>query len=532
MNTQFSRARRLGNLFFLLLLVAYGLYAARFIERTSFIIDGERYFVLFDDAMISMQYAKNLAAGDGPVWNAGGERVEGFTNPLWVGVMALVHLLPLPLRLMSLPVQIAGAVLLAVNFYFVKKLAEEITGNAFLALLAAFLTAFYYSLNNWTLQGMEVGLVALILTASLRIVVRNFRLDRFSPWPYVLLGIGTWVRMDALVPFLAVLLFLAVFDPTHRREHLAWGLGLFAAFIGAQTAARLVYYGEWLPNTYYLKMSGYSLLDRLKRGLTVYVQFVWTMNWFLFIVPFVLLLRKPDRRVYLLLFLLAAQSAYSVYVGGDAWEHKGGANRFIAPAMPGFFVLFVVALDWIRESIVRAAGREREWLGKAANLALIPIVVTSLFSFNMLNEMDSFQKWSTIKRPIFVTGNEQHTHMGLLVRSLTTEDASIAVVSAGAITYFSERVSIDLLGKADKVIAHVEPRQLKGISDDVDFRPGHNKWDYAFSIGELQPDLVVQLWSHAEEAQPFLADYTLIKVGEYQMYFKNDSPDILWENIP
>ena len=532
MDTDKGQVKNLGSLLFIILLLVYGVYVFRFIERTSFIIDGERYFVLFDDAMISMQYARNLAAGEGAVWNAGGERVEGFTNPLWVGFMALFHLLPLPLSQMSLPVQITGAVLLAVNFYFVKKLAEEITGNVNLGLLASFLTAFYYSLNNWTLQGMEVGLVTLLLTASLWIVVRSFRLDRFSPWPYILLGIGTWVRMDALVPYLAVLLFLLVFDPSRRREHLLWGGGLFAAFIGVQTIARLAYYGEWLPNTYYLKMTGYSLIDRFKRGLTVYIQFVWTMNWFLFILPFTLLLRKPDRRVYLLLFLLAAQSAYSVYVGGDAWEHKGGANRFIAVAMPGFMILFVYALDWIRSTLVAAAGRERDWLGLAANLALVPIVVTSLFSFNMLNEMDSFQKWSTIKRPIFVAGNEQHTHMGLLVRSLTTEGATIAVVSAGAITYFSGRESIDMLGKADKVIANVAPRQLKGISEDVDFRPGHNKWDYAYSIGELQPDLVVQLWSHAEEAQPFLEEYTLIKVGEYHMYFKNDSPNIRWEEIP
>jgi hypothetical protein len=379
---------------------------------------------------------------------------------------------------------------------------------------------------------MEVGLVTLLLTVSLWLVVRGFRSGRFSPWPYVLLGIGTWVRMDVLVPYLAVLLFLLIFDPAYRRQHLAWGLGLFAAFIGTQTIARLAYFGEWLPNTYYLKMSGYSLVDRVKRGLTVYIQFVWTMNWFLFILPFTLLLRKPDRRVYLLLFLLAAQSAYSIYVGGDAWEHKGGANRFIAIAMPGFMILFVYALDRIRAAVVDAADRTGTWLGTAANLALVPIVITSLFSFNMLNENDSFQKWATIKRPIFVTGNEQHTDIGLLVRSLTTEDASIAVVSAGAITYFSERVSIDLLGKADRVIARVAPRQLKGISDDVDFRPGHNKWDYSYSIGELKPDLVVQLWSHAEEAEPFLVDYTLIKVGDYHMYFRNDSPNILWDAIP
>ncbi|HPI33482.1 MAG TPA: hypothetical protein PLR32_09245, partial [candidate division Zixibacteria bacterium] len=73
---------------------AYCLYAAIYIARTSFVIDGTRYFTLLDDAMISMRYAENLIRGYGPVFNAGAAPVEGYTNPLWMLYMALVHLLP------------------------------------------------------------------------------------------------------------------------------------------------------------------------------------------------------------------------------------------------------------------------------------------------------------------------------------------------------------------------------------------------------------------------------------------------------
>ena len=37
-----------------------------------------------DDAWISVRYAENLARGEGPVWNPGGERVEGYSNPALV----------------------------------------------------------------------------------------------------------------------------------------------------------------------------------------------------------------------------------------------------------------------------------------------------------------------------------------------------------------------------------------------------------------------------------------------------------------
>src|SRR5436853_2846934 len=62
---------------------AAGAFYALFIARTAFTIGGHTYFSLFDDGMISMRYARNLAHGAGLVWNAGQHPVEGYTNFLW-----------------------------------------------------------------------------------------------------------------------------------------------------------------------------------------------------------------------------------------------------------------------------------------------------------------------------------------------------------------------------------------------------------------------------------------------------------------
>ena len=40
--------------------------------------------VAFDDAYITYRYAENALAGHGLVYEPGGERVEGFSNPLWL----------------------------------------------------------------------------------------------------------------------------------------------------------------------------------------------------------------------------------------------------------------------------------------------------------------------------------------------------------------------------------------------------------------------------------------------------------------
>src|SRR5581483_3534311 len=89
-----------GNLFYIFL-VTYFFYLLLLIFRSSFIFHGTRYFVLFDDEMVSMRYANNLAHGLGLVWNPGGIRVEGFTNPLWTLYMTLYHFLPIPLSKIS-----------------------------------------------------------------------------------------------------------------------------------------------------------------------------------------------------------------------------------------------------------------------------------------------------------------------------------------------------------------------------------------------------------------------------------------------
>src|SRR4051794_19975803 len=80
------------------LLACLGLWGAWFIYRSPFEVEGWRYFSLFDDAMISMAYARNLVEGHGLNWARQGAPFEGFTSPLWLLLMVPVNALPVPLR--------------------------------------------------------------------------------------------------------------------------------------------------------------------------------------------------------------------------------------------------------------------------------------------------------------------------------------------------------------------------------------------------------------------------------------------------
>src|SRR5512137_125308 len=127
-----------------LLFVAAFFYLA-FIIGTSFIINDERYFTLVDDAMISMRYARNLAQGQGLVWNIGEAPVQGFTNPGWTLLMGLIHLFPIPASKISLAVMLVSAGILLANLLFVYRIAQTLLPDSkFAPLLAAAVTAFYF----------------------------------------------------------------------------------------------------------------------------------------------------------------------------------------------------------------------------------------------------------------------------------------------------------------------------------------------------------------------------------------------------
>ena len=531
-----ERDLRLARVLFGATVAAFLVYAAVFIYRTSFVVDGERYFSLFDDAMVSMRYARNLAEGYGLVWNPGAEPVEGYTNPLWVLFMSVLHWLPLPQSKVSLAVQMTAALLLAVNLACVRRAALAVSGgSAAVAWGAVAITASYLPINFWSLQGMEVSVLVLLMTACVVLAMQCLDTGAFHRSLYVLLGMGTLVRPDMVVPLLAFASFLFLADPVNRRRHAFWGAVVLLLVVAAQTAFRMAYYGDVLPNTYYLKMTGVPLDVRITRGIYVLLQFVWNANPLLFLLAGALALRR-DRRIWLLIWILVAQLAYSVYVGGDAWEYWGGSNRYISIAMPALFVLVSYALYLLASAfagVVRSGHPAVRTLAPAWTSGLFAVsLVYAAVCLNSIHGVGALAE-AALVRPVLHTGsgagNQRDVSQALLLRRATAPDASIAVMRAGTIPYFSERPAVDLLGKNDTHVAH-GPVAVAAVSFR-DFRPGHMKFDFAHSIGELQPDVIVQLRRRTALAQPYLDGYRDFLLDGNCIWVRLGSPRILWNRL-
>jgi len=461
--------------------------------------------------------------------------VEGFSNPFWVLFMALFHLFPIASSKISLFIQIFAVLFMIINLFLVRKIAGFISENSlWVSLGAVALTAFYFPLNNWALQGTEVSVLTLLMSLVVWHVLRLIKEDGFSVWPFVLMGVGTLLRLDMIVPYLVVLIFLLSSSPRQRLKNLGWGMLILLAFAGGQVLVRFSYYNEWLPNTYYLKMTGYPLLLRLTRGLYVFLKFVFRSNWVLFFLPLSIFYFKREKTSDFLFWIILGQFFYSIWVGGDAWESWGGSNRYISIVMPMYFVLFACSLRKLGELYLRASNNEHQRKRRGISIGLSAFIVSSLINFNVLNDSTLLRNWLLIDSPQFVSKNETRVREALLLSNLTDEHAVIAVTWAGALPYFLNRKAVDILGKTDRVVAREKVRILSwpGKSILSGFLPGHLKWDYSHSLESFQPDVIAQTWLSFDEIDGFLDKYySKMTFKKSSMYFKINSPHILWDKL-
>lgn len=567
-------------------------FFALFILRTSFSVAGTRYFVLFEDAMISMRYARHLADGHGLVWNIGEPPIEGFTNLLWVLWMSVAHKLGLSESKISLFIMLSGVAILLGTGLVTARIARKITSAPWVPVAVLAATLFDYPLVFWTLRGMEVGALTLAVYTLLWLVLENE--DEFSLPRTVAMGALTagalLIRSDSVVP--VGLISLYGFLTCSKRWLFAAVIGTFAGgAVGGQTVFRKAYFHESLPNTYFLKLYKISTLARIKRGAFVALE-VLTMH---LAVPVSVVLAsvfglkkdfykdKALRRQVLLGTIFVAQIGYATYVGGDAWEWMLYANRYMCAGMPALIVLVAVVLD----TVISSSEERRDLFVKRLPLAIaacgLLLVALNLFArkfpeegvartitfskkafaigaglvgagvfLRVMGDLQvglreglvalkaRFGSQVTVARAAFVLmilvwapahllpfgqwaaqnaaqypDEAKYTRLGILIRETTPKDLRMAVAAAGATPYFAQRPTEDLLGKNDRHVAKLAPRGV--------FSPGHDKWDYAYSLGERKSDLIVETVDVNEADEAYIASLGFEKL-ENEMRLRKDAP--------
>lgn len=202
---------------------------------------------VFDDIYISCRYAENLRTGNGLVFNAG-ERVEGYTNFFWtiicIPITAVVKDPSFVLKIFS----ISSA--LAVVFLLYKTL-ESYWGNPEKAFICSLLlsTSPYFAV--WAHPGMETSFFSLTgFLAGYLIFRKKYFLGFLSA------SLSCLVRPEGYIFLLsAVLAYLLTEKPLKVLKLFKYTF-LPVIILILYNLWRYLYYGNLMPNTYYVKMSG------------------------------------------------------------------------------------------------------------------------------------------------------------------------------------------------------------------------------------------------------------------------------------
>jgi arabinofuranosyltransferase len=386
-----------------------------------------RYTV--DDAFISFRYAQNLIDGHGLVYNPG-ERVEGYSNLAWTLLFALLSLVSAePVGL----AKIVAALLGVLSLPFVMLLVLEATGSAGAAALAALLVAANPYVAAWLVAGLETplflfGLVTLAWASS-----RDLKL-----W-YVIAGAVVCLSRpegSAVVGALAVCRTLV-----DRPGRLRLWLFLPLLATAAQLAFRLSYYGQWVPNTAFIKTGGGWAQYRQGVDYLASMFDEWSFRLGLPILcaaPFLMARRQAALSA---LVLSGTYLAFLIYSGGDYFA----LYRLVAPILPLMTVIVVATLV--------EAGR-RLSLGRVTTGLVVGIVAVCLVLAPQLKSGPGrLRIW---KEQAMMDGFLRPA--GFWFRDHSPPGTTIALTVAGAIPYYSGLRTIDRFGLCDAEIARADLR--------------------------------------------------------------------------
>ena len=532
---------------------------------------GSRRFTLFDDAMISMDYGRTLAKTGQFVWFPGAPRVQGFTNPLWTLWMSFIHLIGFDGSSAALLVSLTGILLILASSWVIFDLVHTYSAgnNHLIAVLSAGSLPFMYPLTYWTLRGMEVGALTFFCLLLLRATVNHIRDGRvrisISMILPIVLGIAT--RFDFAIFYVVAVAALLLWGPAYIKIRL---VAIYGAIVVATAAsvclAQKLYWGSWLPNTYHLKMDGVSPIDRISRGLASSAK--TSVLFAIIAIAVITQLRSTEfhrRVVFIASAMFVAMAAYAVYIGGDAWEGEM-LNRFYATILPlvpltiglsfntlrkrvtPVFISLTVVLTTVGAGVtVNPFGFSRKHFYIVAIVSVVIALTILLLSFI---PRDGYVAGAVVAAVCAIVSAypvaQQQKNNDLLLtrtnlfvtesvetmRETTEADARIATIWAGVPAYYSNRTMLDLLGKNDTFIATSAPHG--------EFFPGHNKWDYNYSIGELQPDVIFQTFDRGLEKglHERIINWGYKKMcpitgtfGSRGYYYRTNSKQIKWDSL-
>ncbi|MHA1570022.1 MAG: hypothetical protein ACTSXZ_11175, partial [Alphaproteobacteria bacterium] len=465
---------------------AFGLFIATLAAMKLF----TPFLGVVDDAWITYTYARNLAAGHGISFNPP-ELVEGCTAFLHMVLLAPFAWFTTRLDIVAVLLNLlawAGVAVLA--WSFIRRRDGGRVGV--LGLFAvAFIVAGLSGLA-WTYAGMEMPLVALAWLGAAKLHLRERETGAW-PWVSALVTVAAGLlRPDGIL--VAVPLALSTWYAGERK--FAWRKALvYSAIViglfGGYWLWRWHYFGYPLPNTFYAKVTETSA--KLSSTGVKY-----TLRWlFGMVVPLLAVLamlyarkqRPVPRWVRLMTGLVLTSIGYVLLVGSDFFSY----HRFL---LPSYAPLVLVAWWYgvgvnIRRRKDRTSRMSRG--GKIAVMVVFFLILQAnyfIWPSKPANQpsrkgqscLSLFYPPQGLVHKFIVENTRDWRQVGAELRRSTPDGAKVATIAIGALSYFSHRYVLDMLGLTDVHIAHTDVPTGEAIT-------GHEKYDLDYVL-ERAPELI------------------------------------------
>jgi arabinofuranosyltransferase len=281
---------------------------------------------LCDDAFISFRYARNLVEGHGLVFNRG-ERVEGYTNFLWVLELAALHG-ALGLSLPSASI-LLSALYTAGTLFCTAWLAARASlrsERAFAIGMALLLLAVHRSFAVWCTSGLETRQFTFFVLLSVLLLADYASGASRAAAASLALAACEATRPEGLLVFGCCLIWLLADAGLRGRLNarlVAAFVGPFGALVAGHFAFRWWYYGDLLPNTYYAKH-----VQPWYEGGTHFFAKAGIETGLYFLLPLALLgafaavAQRRDSIHVLSLLCVSSHAAYLWRIGGDHFEFR------------------------------------------------------------------------------------------------------------------------------------------------------------------------------------------------------------------
>ncbi|MEM7203248.1 MAG: glycosyltransferase family 87 protein [Planctomycetota bacterium] len=397
-----------------------------------------------DDAGISYAYAKHWATGAGSVAVIGGPRIEGYSNFLWVAVLALTAwsgwAIPTAAKALGVACGV-GALLLSIRT-LQRQDGRHWSHVEWTDAVPFIVGALSLPFVRWLPAGLENGCYALLIAATLLRDARESREPALRPWSAAL-AVGVALTRPEGVLYGVALGVIKVGHgmarpPQWRQAFTYWVW--FAVLYGVYHGVHFAYYGDWVPNTYHAKQvatpgDGFAYLENFTtQNLPLYL-----------LVPVAAGLWGNPRLVLPLVATLVCAAFFAVYSGGDWISH----GRFLTPAILPIAILAARGTRRLAHVAVRPLGPPH--LRGVASLVLVGGMGGALAS----ERLPALDRLASARFCHLCERAQDVQVLDGLRRRLDLPRASLAISDFGAAAWHSSPTlqPIDLLGLCDATLA-------------------------------------------------------------------------------